>query len=257
MKDKDLQDISVNISKKEYKPLVVKWSSEELLRGITSKDVTATNELRAQVKRELWGDMCAENDAENLWHHLYSLNIEFTPEFVLALNEWRTDERNHYVGLRQICSTMYNISEEEIDEEMGKRIGDFSNLNNFLLDEFTICIILAYDELVSARGYNMFFDDFKNFGPSQYAQWVKYAARDEALHFQNFLNVVIINHSERLNEAEGILSKINVYEKIEPYKYNATFLLDHTPETFTREFLLDCGQTLLNTLDHKKHLEHI
>ena len=148
---------------------------------------------------------------------------------------------------------MYNISEEEIDKQMQERTGDFRNLENFLTDEFTICIVLAYDELVSARGYNMFFEDFKNFGPRQYAQWVKYAARDEALHFQNFLNVVMCNNSHRLNEVEAIIDKIHTYENKEPYDYSATFLLDHSPQTFTREFLVNCGVNLLDALTQKKH----
>ncbi len=231
-----------------FVPRVVKWSSVDLLKEINSQHVTATPELRNRIKHDLWGDMCAENDAENLWKHLTSLDIDFTSSFKAVLKDWREDERNHYIGLRQICSSVYHIAEEIIEKEMHERQPDFTHLQPFLEDEFKICVVLAYDELVSARGYNMFFEDFKQLGPRPFAQWVKWAARDEALHYQNFLDVIKLHHYSHLNKTEEVINEIYDYENQKDYVYNATFLLDHTEETFTRDFLNECGKTVLQAL---------
>lgn len=200
------------------------------------------------MHHDLWGDMCAENDAEHLWTHLSQLNIDFSPEFREALKEWRADEQNHYIGLRQICSTMYSVSEEEIDQQMKQRIADYKNIENFLVDEFKICVVLAYDELVSARGYTIFAEDFRKFGPEEYLKWVRRAARDEALHYQNFIDIAKFLHTHRLPEATAIINEISAYENRDDYTYKATFLLDHTDQTFKREFLLECGEMVLAAL---------
>lgn len=238
----------VKASKLKF-PRSVKWSSEKLLWGITGEHVTAPSELRKSVHHDLWGDMCAEHDSQNLWFHLNNLPYNFSEQFKQALEVWRLDEINHYIGLRQICSTMYHVSEQEIDDQMKNRIPDFHNLAPFLTDEFKICVVLAYDELVSARGYTIFTDDFKKFGPEPYVQWVKWAARDEALHYYNFIDVAKNCHPDRLIESKKIINEIKKYENQKNYEYKATFLLDHTEETFSREFLNSCGKMVLSALN--------
>lgn len=232
----------------KLKPRCVKWSSQDLLKGITSQHITASPELKKRVHHDLWGDMCAEHDAENLWGYLMAVNIEYSLEFMEALREWRADEQNHYIGLRQICSTLYGIPEEEIEKQMNERVPNFKSIEHLLVDEFMICVVLAYDELVSARGYAIFTDDFKKFGPEAYVKWVRRSARDEALHYQNFVDIARLIHPERLTEAEKIINEISAYETSENYTYHATFLLDHTEETFERAFLLSCGATVLEAL---------
>jgi hypothetical protein len=226
----------------------VKWSSTQLLKGITSKEITASVEIRKKVHHDLWGDMCAENDAENLWHHLGQLKLNYSEPFMNALNAWREDEQNHYIGLRQICATLYDVSEDDIDAQMKTRIPNYQDLEKFLTDEFKICVVLAYDELVSARGYTIFIEDFEQFGPKQYVTWVRRAARDEALHYQNFIDIARIVHKERLPESKEIIQEIIHYENRAKYEYNATFLLDHTEETFEREFLNSCAEMTFKAL---------
>jgi hypothetical protein len=228
-----------------FTPRVVKWSAHELLGGVTTDHVTASPELRRAVRRNLWGDMCAEYDSEHLWQHLNTGGFDFSTEFRSALAEWRSDERNHYVGLRHICSTMYDVAEEEIDTEMTDRRADFSAIQGFLTDEFRICVVLAYDELVSSRGYRLFFDSFGKFGPPQYSQWVRWACRDEAWHYQNFLDVIRMVHPNRLPGVAGVIREIEAYESSPAMTYHGTFLLDHTGETLGRDFLVDCGRTVI------------
>lgn len=218
----------------------MKWSSHEVLAGVSEFDITASTELRQKVHHDLWGDMCAEHDADNLWNFLYSQTYCYSVDFQSALNEWLADERNHYAGLRTICSMMYGISEPEIDRQMKARVPDFSRIAHFLTDEFRLCVALAYDELVSSLGYKIFLPDFRQFGPPSFAQWLQRAARDERLHYWNFLDVIKLNHGSA-KQVSAVIAEILDYECQPDMHYGATFLLDHTEETFTPIFLRQCG----------------
>jgi len=149
---------------------------------------------------------------------------------------------------------MYGMSEAEIDMEMARRIPDFSGIEFLMEDEFHICVVLAYDELVSARGYRMFYDDFQQFGPAEVFQWVRWASRDEALHYKNFLAIVERVHSHRLDELPAAIEQIRAYENKPGMSYNATFLLDHTEETFSRSFLTNCSEQILNAFGMRSAL---
>ncbi|KDM66227.1 hypothetical protein ACIDI_64c00010 [Acidiphilium sp. JA12-A1] len=205
----------------------------------------ATPELKEKVRHDLWGDMCAEHDAENLWDHICNKSgLTYSKEFLAAMHEWRIDEQNHYIGLRQICSYMYEVGQDEIDHQLDQRKPDFGPISHFISDEFKICVVLAYDELVSARGYKMFVEEFKQFGPKEYVTWVLNASRDEALHYQNFLDVAKVVHHGTRAAVDEIMRDIVLYETNPEMTYNATFLMDHTEETFERSFLVDCATTV-------------
>lgn len=227
-----------------FVPRLERWSSSDLFAEVTADAVTASPEVRRRARRNLWGDMSAEYDAEHLWKHLNESGQEFTDDFRRTLLAWIEDERNHYVGMRYICSTMYGVSESEIDREMHDRKANFGPIHRFLTDEFHTLVVLAYDELVSARGYRLWFRPFALFGPEEYNVFVRRASRDEMLHFQNFADLIKLHHADRIEEIQGVLDAIVAYEERPEMEYHATFLLDHTGETLSRDFLHECAQAV-------------
>jgi hypothetical protein len=233
----------------KFTPRSVQWSSLELLEGIGAEDISANSEQRESVRDELWGDLCAEHDAEYFWTYLNAGDHSFSAAFQSVVSVWRSDERNHYLGLRRICSLVYGLTEEEIDRRMAEREVNFIPMHHLLADEFRICVVAAYDELVSARGYKRFAGEFKAFGRPEFVTLIKRAARDEALHYQNFLDVLRFAHAGRLNEVAGVVDEICAYEARRDLEYSATFILDHFDDTFSRGFLADCGQTVVKRIN--------
>jgi hypothetical protein len=229
------------MTSESFKPHFDVWDSREILGPLSAEDFTATQDVRDSVKHDLWGDMCAEYDARNLFSWINDSGLVLSEETTETLSYWYKDEVNHYQGLRLICSCMYNHEEHEIDRMMAERKPDFSNIVHLISDEFSLLITLAYDELVSALGYKMFVPDFEKFGPKSTVDWVLKASRDEGLHYYNFTKIALVNYSERKKEVSGILDSILEYESSTELSYRNTFLLDHTPETFTRDFLKGCA----------------
>lgn len=134
---------------------------------------------------------------------------------------------------------------KKIDTMMAERKPDFTKIEHLISDEFSLLITLAYDELVSALGYKMFVSDFEKFGPPSVVEWVLKASRDEGLHYFNFATVALSAYPERKKEVPEILDRIIEYENSPDMAYKNTFLLDHTPETFTRKFLNSCAERVI------------
>lgn len=233
-----------------FKPKSLKWDSLVMLSGITRSNLTI-NEQEISVLEELfWNDICSEYDADNLSKFLNNSDLNFSPEFKVFEKVWRRDERNHYVGFRQIYSLLYNEPVEQIERRLADREKDFSSINEFLQDEFMICMVLAYDEIATTRAYRMDFELYKSFGQQSIADWIKYVAHDEALHFSNILEVIKRCHSERLAEVPVVIDQLVEYD-LADNDYKATFVLDHKGYYFTPKFLCDCGKIIYNLLDKR------
>jgi hypothetical protein len=193
----------------------------------------------------LWSDMESEYDAENFCQHLRQSGLSFTPEFQEFEQIWRRDELNHYIGFRQIYSQLYHNSAEEIDRSMAARQPDFAPLQEFLQDEFSICVIVAYDEIATTRSYCQDFRLYKSFGSKPIANWIKYVTKDEGLHYDNALCLIGQHHSHRLPEITGLVERLIEFNLEENHQYKSTFLLNHEQsEYFTPDFLHQCGDLI-------------
>lgn len=218
------------------------WSSVALLARVKPSDIIASSEIREEIHKDIWGDMNAEHDAEHLWDFIRGSGIDFSKEFEVVLNDWRKDEFNHYLGLRQICSMVYNIPESKIDKRAHSRAPNFTPMKHLLTDEFQVCVVLAYDELISTLGYREHFNAYKQLGPKAIEQWIRFAARDESYHYRNLVDLIATRHAERIPEVRPFLDRVLEYEFAPEMKYHATFLLDHIDEAASTGFLPNCAQ---------------
>lgn len=216
-----------------------------MLSGISHQDLCVTDQLLDQAHDVIWGDLCSEYDAEHFCQYLRQRNISFTSDFNVFERIWRRDELNHYTGFRQIYSLLYDKNPEEIDQEMAIRKPDFTAIQGFVQDEFSICVLIAYDELATTRSYTQDFGLYKSFGPRSLANWIKYVTRDEGLHYDNALQVIAQRHKHRLSELNQLVSHLVEYNVEENHQYNATFVLNHEQsQYFTPDFLHKCGDIL-------------
>jgi hypothetical protein len=226
-------------------PKSAQWNSLQMLSGITSQDLYLESSRRDEVHDIIWGDLCSEYDAEHFCQYLRQSQIPFTPEFQAFETLWRQDELNHYQGFRQIYALLFQQNPKAIEDEMTTRTPNFKDLKEFLQDEFSICVVIAYDELATARTYPQDFKLYASFGPAPVGKWLKYVARDEGLHYDNALQIIARCHRHRLAELPALINRLVEFNVEDNHHYNATFLLNHEQNCyFSADFLAECGHMI-------------
>src|SRR5208282_4105110 len=106
------------------------------------------------------------------------------------------------------------------------RTQTFSNIAEWLSDEFSVCVLLAYDENVTAQAYRLDFPIYRSFGNPGLLKWIRLVALDEVHHFSNLVALIRRSHRHRLNEVAPMLDRL-VERDLSGEDYSATFVLDH------------------------------
>lgn len=225
------------------------WSSVDLLKNLTPSSITCCKEKIKERQRHFWHDMSSEFDSKHFLNHLMKRrDLSLSDEFVEFVCLWHLDEQNHYRGLRKINSVLYNQSEESIERKIKAREPNFDSISQFLRDEFTILLSIAFDEITSTRAYKQDFYLFDSLGPPCLSRWIRNAARDEAAHYGNAIKILKLNHTSRLEEAESILDDIVKFEGSDTFTYQNTFILDHDTDDFSSDLLNRSRCTILEVL---------
>lgn len=242
-----MSNVKSGIGLKSYE-----WSSLELLKGLSIEQIKSNPSKLEERRPFFWHDMSSEFDSINFLRYLFCRrDIQFSNEFIEFVCLWHLDEQNHYRGLRKINSVLYSMPEDMIDREIRSNSPDFSHIEDFMKDEFTILLSIAFDEVTSTRAYKQdvsFFDSFEN---ESLSTWIRYAARDEAAHYGNAMKILRLNHSHRFDEVEAILDKIVEFETSESFDYQRTFIFDHDTDDFSHVLLKDSRDTILEVLRGK------
>lgn len=228
-----------------FTPKTISWSSSEILQGLRREDILLSNEALEQFRDVIWGDLCAEHDAENFCRLLERRGGDRSPEFIAFERAWRRDEFNHYIGFRSLYCTIYGVSEATVTQNLKAREVNFEPLKDFLKDDFLITLTIAYDEIATTRAYAVDHKMYRSFGNRSVEIWIKNVTRDEGNHFRNCLEVIKRCHSERINEIPDIVEELIKFN-LRRNTYKGTFIFDHGGEQFTPEFLQGCGDLLLN-----------
>lgn len=230
-----------------YKSKSRPWNALELLSAIRTDSISISEYDKTQFEPILWNDLCSEYDAEHFCVMLENSDVHFSDEFVSFEKVWRRDEYNHYLGFRRIYHLFYNEPETSITNRLEVRKPDFADLNEFIQDEFSLCLILAYDEIATTHAYNEDIPFYRALGPEEFNDWIRFVKADEAIHYLNALRVVQVRHRDRLNEVEGVLQKI-LYTDLNNNDYKATFILDHKGPPFTPKMLQSCVNTIIDAV---------
>jgi hypothetical protein len=221
------------------------WDSITMLDGITLKDLQVTDKLLEQSRDIIWGDLSSEYDAKHFSDFLSQSGLQFTPEFEAFKTLWRRDELNHYLGFRQIYSVLYEKRTDSIDQAMAAHQPNFVPIQEFLEDEFRVCVLIAYDELATTRTYAQDIALYKSFGSIPLANWIKFVIKDEGLHYDNALNVIAQSHSHRLPELRQLVNRLVEFNLEDNHQYGSTFVLNHEQsDYFSPAFLSECGDML-------------
>jgi hypothetical protein len=210
------------------------WDAATILQGVTPGVAPAAIWERAQDI--ILRDCLAEYDSGKLIQAISSLPINFTPEFREFQVAWQRDEHRHYLALRKTYSVLFGVSEEEVAAQVDDRPLDLAPITKFLRDEFTILVMVCYEEGGSMRTYRIDRDEmYCHFGET-FQRIAASLARDEGIHFANAAEVLLRRHRNRFGEVPALLDAMMGIEGT--YEYSNTFVFEHSGGYFTPQFNL-------------------
>jgi hypothetical protein len=123
------------------------------------------------------------------------------------------------------------VSFEAMDLAFAKRNHEIEPINSLLKDEFTILVALLFDEMGSTISYRRDLWEYYQYYGHEIGRIGKYLVMDEGIHFNNAVNFIKKNHSDRIQEIPFLLEQISQLES-KLRRYCKTFFLDHAQEQF-------------------------
>ncbi|AUX29009.1 MULTISPECIES: hypothetical protein [Sorangium] len=235
----------------EYRPRQRRWSAAELLDRLTLREIELSSEQREEFEPSFWNFLCSEDDSRHFYRQAQARRGRYSDALFSFLEVWREDEANHAAGFKKIYQALYGQSSEAIDARLAARRVDFSRIEEFLGDEFTLCLVLAYDELATTHAYHRDFAFYESLGPDELKTWIRLVTSDEALHHANLLRLIGHQHRHRIPEARRALDRILEID-LRGGDYEATFVLDHSGAGFNlspEELSSLCAQAIVKKLE--------
>lgn len=192
----------------------------------------APAQVAENFERLLSRDVFSEADSQFLYDWLLERGV--SPAFREMLDAWLEDELKHYESLRRCYRALAGVSYAEMDREaeVRARARNIEPIEDLLVDEFSILLLLAYDEIGSTYSYRRDLAEFyRHFGKA-IAQVGQHLVRDEGQHFSNAAELILSLYPERLTDVPATLAKFDAREKLlaRTGSYHGTFFLDHAQE---------------------------
>jgi hypothetical protein len=228
------------------------WDSLAILSDVNRKSIELNAAFLEALEPSLWIELVTEYDADHFCEYLKlrqaTVKLFLSDMFSEFEKIWRRDELNHTRGFARVYSVLYSVSEEELFDRLSNRRSNFSAIEPLLVDEFAICVVLAYDEIATTKSYQYdMVHRYPKFRNQALIDWIRLVARDEAWHFENALNIIKTNHLHRIPEVPSILDQLMDFD-VSGKEYQATFVLDHSANNYDSEFLDSCRTLILRRL---------
>ncbi|MGY2811853.1 MULTISPECIES: hypothetical protein [Bradyrhizobium] len=216
-------------------PVRRNWSPKELFNGLTPAMFTAEpSAVRARWDK-LWPDLYTEYDARYLKQELATRNLVVTAEAAAFLNAWAIDEERHTDGFIRIIELVANESEKDLRERLDARPHDFSPIIEHLKDEFSLMVMIAFDEMCTCRAYAAEKPFYDGLGNKTFHLWLREVIADEAVHSMNAVNVIRACYRDRIGQVGPILD--NLIRASDNLRYCGTFVLDYFGTVYSKELL--------------------
>lgn len=222
-----------------------------MLGRLTLRDIEISREQLEELEPSFWNFLCSEDDSRHFYRRAHDGRGRYSDALFSFLEVWREDEANHAVGFKMIYQALYGQSSEAVDARLAARRADFSRIEEILGDEFTMCLVLAYDELATTHAYHRDFAFYDSLGPDELKTWIRLVTSDEALHLANLVRLIGQQHRHRIPEARRALERI-VEVDLRGGDYGATFVLDHSGAGFNlspEELSKLCAQAIVKKLE--------
>ena len=213
--------------------------------SVDASEVRCTPSQAREFEPRLWLDLVAEYDARLLEAELGRRAAErgeaYSDAFGLFLGAWALDEAKHASGLASLYRLVMGVTEQELDERLGQRTGNFQAMGELLDDEFKLAVLFAYDEAMSTRGYSADIPFYASLGPPAFETLLRHLKNDEATHYANAVELLGAEFPGRSEEVPSVMARIIDLHAAQE-SYQATFILDHVSADFTKEELREVGK---------------
>lgn len=200
----------------------------------------APEQVAENFERLLSRDVFSEADAQFLYDWLLERGV--SPAFRAMLDCWLEDELKHYQALRRCYHALAGVSYGEMDREATLRAKkrNIEPIADLLVDEFSILLLLAYDEIGSTYSYRRDLAEFYGYFGREIAKVGQHLVRDEGQHFSNAAELILSLYPDRLKDVSATLARFDQREKqlARTGSYHGTFFLDHAQEQarFPKDF---------------------
>lgn len=202
------------------------WQVDDVISESHRAPDTAVKEPFCRLLRR---DVFSEGDSRPLYEYILSRRDEFSKPFLAMMKMWLSDEQKHYQAMRRVFHAVSGESYEAMDQVFSARSHEIEPIRPILVDEFTILVALAFDELGSSLSYRRDVDEYYRHYPGSILQVGKHLVADEGVHYGNCIALLRSIHSKRLHEAASVLKTVTALES-SLGRYCQTFFLDHAQE---------------------------
>ena len=214
------------------------WSVGEVLADLA--ELACPPALQERARITLWDDVTSEYDARLLSRHLGRLDLDLSPAFRAAERLWARDEASHSEGFLALYEALFDPGSRRA-RQLEARRADFRPLSHLFEDEFSILVLLAYDELATVRAFTANLPLYDGLGRAA-GRFVRRVIADEAWHYSKFLAVAREGHAHRLPEAAGHVERVRAAEG---GPYLNTFVLDHEGDGVWNDEIYDRAAEVL------------
>ncbi|WGD51311.1 hypothetical protein QA641_38505 [Bradyrhizobium sp. CB1650] len=218
-------------------PIRRNWSPKELFNSLTPAMFNAAPpDVRARWDK-LWPDLYTEYDARHLKKELADRNLIVSDEAAAFFSAWAIDEERHTDGFIRIIELVANGSEKDLRERLDARSHDFGPIIEHLKDEFSLMVMIAFDEMCTCRAYAAEKPFYDALGNNTFRHWLREIIADEAVHSMNAVNVIRARYRDRIGQVGTILD--NLIRAADSLRYSGTFVLDYFGAVYSKELLAD------------------
>ncbi|WP_342724033.1 hypothetical protein AAFG07_33850 [Bradyrhizobium sp. B097] len=215
-------------------PVRRNWSPKRLLHALTPAMFTAEPSVVCARWDTLWPDLYTEYDARHLKQELSARNLIATDEAGAFFSAWAADEERHTDGFIRIIELVANGSEKALRERLDTRSHDFVPIGEHLKDEFSLMVMIAFDEMCTCRAYAAEKPFYDGLGNDTFHHWLREVIADEAVHSMNAVNVIRACYNDRIGEVGATLDNL-ISRVTDNLNYSGTFVLDYFGGAYTKE----------------------
>jgi hypothetical protein len=228
-------------------PIRRHWSPSSLFKALQPTMFSAPpSEIEAR-KVKLWKDLYTEYDARHFELEVIRRDILETADAKAFFSAWAADERRHTTGFVSLMQLVCSCDPQDLWDRLDERSHDFNAIGPYLIDEFTLLVLLAFDEMATCHAYAEGRDFYAALGQDLLLQWLREVIADEAVHCTNALNVIRSCHSHRIPEMKDIMSKL-ITPVPDESEYRGTFVLDHFGAGYSPAGLVRCRDGVLRAI---------
>ncbi|QOZ29599.1 hypothetical protein XH93_08765 [Bradyrhizobium sp. CCBAU 51753] len=169
-----------------------------------------------------------------------------TDEAAAFLSAWAIDEERHTNGFIRIIELVANGSENDLRERLRARSHDFGPITEYLKDEFSLLVMIAFDEMCTCRAYAAEKPFYDALGNNTFHHWLRQVIADEAVHSMNAVNVIRARYRDRIEQVGAMLDSL--IRGCENLRYSGTFVLDYFGAAYSKELLANSRLAIMRNI---------